>query len=250
MTDMTDMADMADMAAITKRVSKGYFFHGQIQHWLFLLLLIPGTWFWIKPALDGQTFLGLSDRMWVMLVVGTAVAQQILGWLVFRLQLCHAWLSKRFGQADLTVWGMVFFPLLLGRLFFSLAVGLSDTNSLGFWRPLAIIVGLILLIPAIYTLWSVKAYFGIERALGGDHFRARYQTMPLVKQGAFRYSDNAMYSFVFLIFWAIALFCNSRAALGLALFQHTYIWVHMYCTENPDVAILYGNKKETANSAD
>ena len=48
-----------------------------------------------------------------------------------------------------------------------------------------------------------------------------------------------MYSFAFLIFWAIALLSGSWAALVAALFQHTYIWVHMYCTEEPDLGIIY-----------
>jgi hypothetical protein len=233
---------MTELSAINERVPKGYFFHGQVQHLLFLLVLVPGAWWWIEPALDGQRFLGLPDRWWAALLIGTAVTQQILGWLVFRLQICYSWLSKRFGRADLTVWGILFFPFLVARPLLMIAVGLSDMNSLAFLRPLQIMVGAILLIPAIYTLGSVKKYFGIERALGGDHFRIKYQKMPLVREGAFRYSNNAMYAFAFLILWSIALFCGSRAALGLALFQHTYIWVHMYCTENPDIAILYGEQ--------
>jgi len=64
--------------------------------------------------------------------------------------------------------------------------------------------------------------------------------MPLVKEGAFKYSSNAMYAFAFLLFWAIALLTGSRAALASALFQHAYIWVHMYCTENPDMEIIHG----------
>ena len=64
--------------------------------------------------------------------------------------------------------------------------------------------------------------------------------MPLVKEGAFKYRSNAMYAFAFLLFWAIALLTGSRAALVAALFQHAYIWVHMYCTENPDMKLIYG----------
>jgi hypothetical protein len=233
---------MTELTTINKRVSKGYFFHGQLQHLLFLMVLVPGAWYWIEPVLDGQTFLGWLDRRWSMLLIGTAVSQQILGWLVFRLQICYSWLSKQFGKADLTVWAVLFLPLFFARLLLMLAVGLSDTNSLGFSRPLEVVLGVVLLIPAVYTLWSVGKYFGIERALGGDHFREKYRKMPLVQKGAFKYSSNAMYAYAFLAFWAIALFCGSRAALGLALFQHTYIWVHMYCTEYPDITILYSQQ--------
>jgi len=41
--------------------------------------------------------------------------------------------------------------------------------------------------------------------------------------------------------WSIALLAGSRAALGVALFQHAYIWVHMYTVEAPDMRVIYGN---------
>jgi protein-S-isoprenylcysteine O-methyltransferase Ste14 len=97
-------------------------------------------------------------------------------------------------------------------------------------------------VPVVYTAWSVGRYFGIPRALGGDHFRQEYRELPLVREGAFKYSSNAMYAFVFLVFWAIALLTGSRAALASALFQHAYIWVHFYCTEEPDMQVIYGGR--------
>ena len=88
---------------------------------------------------------------------------------------------------------------------------------------------------------AIARHFGVWRALGGDHFRDSYRQMTLVKEGAFKYSSNAMYVFAFLVFWSIALLSGSRAALALALFQHAYIWVHMYCTEGPDMRVIYGS---------
>ena len=37
-------------------------------------------------------------------------------------------------------------------------------------------------------------------------------------------------------------YAAARTRLGLvaALFQHAYIWVHYVCTEQPDMARLYG----------
>ena len=66
----------------------------------------------------------------------------------------------------------------------------------------------------------------------------------MVRQGAFRYSSNAMYALVFLGLWAIALLTRSQAALAVALFQHAYIWVHWYCTEQPDGVVLYGRSQD------
>ena len=37
----------------------------------------------------------------------------------------------------------------------------------------------------------------------------------------------------------IGLLLGSWNAIVLALFYHAYIWVHMYCTEDPDMRILY-----------
>jgi len=78
------------------------------------------------------------------------------------------------------------------------------------------------------------------RAAGADHFDERYRSMPFVKQGIFRFTDNAMYLYAFLLFWAIAVGFNSAAALVVAAFSHLYIWVLFYSTEKPDIDFIYG----------
>ena len=50
-----------------------------------------------------------------------------------------------------------------------------------------------------------------------------------------------MYAFAFLGLWAIAFFANSAAALILAVFEHSYVWVHYYATEKPDMDLIYGS---------
>jgi len=55
---------------------------------------------------------------------------------------------------------------------------------------------------------------------------------------------NAMYALTFLGFWAVAFLARSQAALAVALFQHAYIWVHWYCTEQPDGVLLYGRSQD------
>jgi hypothetical protein len=106
------------------------------------------------------------------------------------------------------------------------------------------VIGALFLVPALWTMHSVKKYFGFARALGGDHFFERYRAMPMVREGAFKYSSNAMYSFVFIGLWGIALLLGSQAALAVVLFQHAYIWVHWYCTEQPDGVVLYGQSPD------
>ena len=89
-------------------------------------------------------------------------------------------------------------------------------------------------------MYSVLRYFGMDRAYGIDHFDPSYREKSFVKQGMFKYSDNAMYKFGFLILWSIALIFLSQAALIAAAFNHLYIWVHFYFTELPDIQHIYG----------
>ena len=94
-------------------------------------------------------------------------------------------------------------------------------------------------------MYSVIRYFGIDRAYGIDHFEPEiYLNKPFVKQGLFKYTDNAMYKFVFLALWAIGLGFLSKAALLVAAFNHLYIWVHFYFTELPDIRHIYGQSAE------
>ena len=196
-----------------------YLFEGQFEHVLLLACLVPGAIFLASPALDGSSWLGIPDQTWFFASILTAIVHQVVGWFVFRFQLIFSLFSRLFSRHDLLAWGIIFFPLMLLRPILSLGLALADTGSLEPFRTLQVLAGVILLIPAIYTGWSIGRYFGISRALGGDHFRQEYRDMPLVREGAFRYSSNAMYTFVFLLFWSIALFTGSRAALASALFS-------------------------------
>jgi hypothetical protein len=223
-----------------RQLGVGFLFAGQAQHLLLLALLIPGAFFLARPALEGGTFLGIGETHWFWAAVGVAVAHQVVVALVFRAQLVFGFLTRLFGERDLLVWGMIFFPFFLLRPLLTVALGLADYGSLGPLWGLHVAMGVILLLPAAYTGWSVLRYFDLTRALGADHFRERYRHMPLVREGAFRYSSNAMYAYAFFLLWAMALFTSSRAALVLALFQHAYVWVHWYCTEQPDMDVIYG----------
>jgi protein-S-isoprenylcysteine O-methyltransferase Ste14 len=219
-----------------------YLFEGQIQHILMLACILPGGVYLAQPALDGSSWLGLSDQVWFYSLLGVSVVHQVAGWFVFRTQLAFSLFTRLFRKHDMAVWAIIFFPLFLLRIVCSVGLGIADSGSLSWDRNLQVVLGVLLLIPVFYTAWSIKQFFGVWRALGGDHFRLEYQNMPLVKEGAFKYSSNAMYLFAFLFFWSTALLTGSLAALATALFQHAYIWVHMYCTEGPDMRLIYGNR--------
>jgi len=95
-------------------------------------------------------------------------------------------------------------------------------------------------LPAAYALYSVARYFGFRRAVGIDHFDARYRGAPLVREGIFRWTRNGMYTFAMLVFWLPGLWWRSYEALVAAGFAHASIWAHYVCTERPDMRRIYG----------
>ncbi len=227
-------------ASVEEARSIQFFFKRQQWHLAAILVLVPLAWAFAAKALNTGTWLGVQDTTWFWLAIGVAIGHQVVGWVVWRSQLGWAVFSHIFGRYDLLAWALLFMPLLIARPILVICLAIANRGSLDLPLPLSMALGLALLVPAVYTLWSVGRYFGILRAIGGDHFRSHYRTMPLVRQGAFAWSSNAMYAFAFLGLWSMALLIGSQAALSMALFQHAYIWVHFYCTEGPDMDLLYG----------
>jgi hypothetical protein len=219
--------------------SRDFFFHGQLRHLIALIMLLIILWVFATPYLGDDVWLGKTDAFWFWGSVSVAIFQQVIGWIVFRAQLGWGFLTKWFGKADLLVWGLLFIPLVIARLLLLLALGIADRGSITLPVSITLPLGFLLLLPAFYTMHSVLRYFGLIRAMGGDHFRRKYREMPLVRQGAYRWSDNAMYAYVFLVLWSMALFTRSQAALALVLFHHAYVWVHFHFTEKPDMELIY-----------
>lgn len=231
---------MSRLDAIRARSNWRDMLEGQGQHLALLVLILCGAAWLLDRTVPQGRFLGLSSLGWAWASIWLAVAHQVIVAIVFRLQLHRGLLTRQLGRNDLGLWAVLFMPLLLARPVSITITAVLDHGSLGLWRPVSIGLGLALLLPAAMTLHSVHRHFGFARAMGGDHFRDMYQRMPRVRDGMFRYSDNAMYTFGFMGLWAIALLFGSTQALIVALVQHAYIWVHMYTVETPDMRWLYG----------
>lgn len=227
---------------IRHRSGWGDILEGAPQHIAIMLLIWLGATALLTPIENAPTLLGLTATGWAQLSIALAVIHQVIVAIVFRLQLHRNLLTRKFGDRDMTVWRMIFMPLLVARPVTVLMTGWADTVPLTSMRLPEIIVGAALVGVAIWGMHSVLKYFTLPRALGGDHFRDSFASMPLVREGAFKYTSNAMYGLVFLGLWGIALLFGSWNALVLALFQQAYIWVHMYCTEKPDMEWIYGNR--------
>lgn len=231
---------MTHEAIIPEAATARYFFKGQALHFGSLLFLLPVSWAFAAPALGDDQWLGFADTVWFWACALTAIVHQLIVWWGFRAQLGWAVLSRAFGSMDMVVWGILFTPLLVARPLLVIGLAVADTGSADLPGWLSIPTGALLLLPAMYAMYSVVRYFGFRRAYGGDHFRQKYREMPLVRQGAFKYTSNAMYGLVFLGFWGIALVAGSLAALSAAFFQHAFIWAHYYGTEAPDMKLIYG----------
>ena len=72
---------MNELADINKKVPKGFFFYRQIQHLMFVMIMVPGALYLVSPHLDGTYFLELTDKQWVNLLIATIVLHHIYVWI-------------------------------------------------------------------------------------------------------------------------------------------------------------------------
>lgn len=191
------------------------------------------------------TLWGAKTGTWFWIAVAVPVVHQIVVPLVWRAELYHQWMSKTFGEKGFLIYKVIFTILFVGRPLSIILVGISNKNTLPLNPVLAYGIAFLLFLPAAYGMYSVIRYFGIDRAYGIDHFEPEiYRNKPFVKQGMFKYSNNVMYTYIFLVLWSLGLVFLSRAALLVAIFNHIYIWVHFYFTELPDIQYIYAERSE------
>ncbi|MDJ0629862.1 MAG: methyltransferase [Rhodobacter sp.] len=233
------MSRLADIRA-TSRWSD--IAEGQPQHAGIAVFLTLGALHLLGDPAEAPRFLGLDAHGWARLSMILALAHQGIVALVFRLQLHRAVLTRVFGRHDMTVWAALFLPLLLARPATVFVAGWLDTTPLTGFRWAEVAAGAALIGVAAWVVRAVLMDFTLPRALGGDHFRDEIAAMPLVRDGPFGVVPNAMYGLAFLGLWGIALMFGSWNALVAAAFQHAYIWVHMHCTEAPDMRWIYGGR--------
>lgn len=232
---------MARIDEIREGSTWGQIFEGQPQHILIAFFLVVGATALLIGDAHPPRVLGQTSVGWAVTSIWLAVLNQVIVAIVFRLQLHKGLMTRLFGHRDLAVWSAIFMPLLIARPLTVILTGLADTRAPPGIEALNYIVGALLLALAVWGMHSTLKYFTLRRAVGGDHFREDIRALPKVKGGIFDYTDNGMYGVVFFGLWGIALLLGSWNALIVALFQHAYIWVHMYMTEAPDMRRLYGD---------
>jgi len=215
----------------------------QLWHLLFVIAAIAAAQMFITfnaNAVNG-TLCGIGTKTWFWVAIGVPVLHQIYVWIIWRLELYKNTFTSRYGVArSFKLYAVGFSILFVCRLISIIILALSNQRSLLINPYFAYLLAALITPVVIYLFYSVKKYFTIERAYGIDHFDKNYNE-PFVKGGIFRFTDNGMYVYGLMILYLPGLLLFSKAALVVALFNHIYIWVHYYCTERPDMRMIYGS---------
>jgi protein-S-isoprenylcysteine O-methyltransferase Ste14 len=212
-----------------------FFFKNQIWHIGGLLLLFYLSNQIIDFENNSNIFLGIGVKNWFLFSMMTPLLHQGYVWLCWRSELCWKTISTTIG---FKAYAVIFIIIMILRLF---SIGLCFADYGSWFNPglIAWTISVLIFIPFIYTLYSIKKYFGFMRATGIDHFDPEYRSRPLVREGVFRWTSNAMYVFAIQSLWLFGILAASKLALVAAAFQAVYIWVHYYATEKPDMAFIY-----------
>ncbi|MCJ7717179.1 MAG: hypothetical protein MUO54_11760 [Anaerolineales bacterium] len=168
----------------------------QGYHFIILLLLLFGVFFAARGDFLAGEFWGLTTKNWLWISILVPVIHQVFVLICWRAELYYGWLTKTFGERAFSLWGVGFMLLFLARpiTITGLAIANRGTLVLPVW--LTGILVAVCLILVLYLAYSFKRYFGVQRALGIDHFQPEiYRDLPMVKQGIFRWTNNSMYIF-------------------------------------------------------
>ena len=214
-----------------------FFFRHQIWHFGGTILLFYIGVQMVDLEVNTNAFLGISALNWFMIAMSVPLIHQAYVWICWRSELCWQSISNTIGFKGYII---IFFTLIISRLS-AIILCFVDYGSL--YKPglLAWILSIILFIPGVYTMYSVKKYFGFLRAAGADHFDPKYKDMPFEKRGIFKWSPNAMYVFAIGIPFAFAVATGSQSMFVVAIYTYISIWLHYFCTEKEDFKVIYGN---------
>ncbi len=214
-----------------------FFFKHQIWHLGGTIILFYIGAQFVDLESNTNTFLGISTLSWFMIAMSVPIIHQAYVWICWRSELCWQSISNSIGFKGYVI---IFFILIISRLS-AIVLCFVDYGSL--YKPglLSWIISIILFIPGVYTMYSVKKYFGFLRAAGADHFDPKYRDMPFEKKGIFKWSPNAMYVFAIGIPFAFAVATGSQSMFVVAIYTYISIWLHYFCTEKEDFKIIYRN---------
>ena len=214
-----------------------FFFKHQIWHvGGTLVLFYIGAQFASLQS-NTNTFIRISTLGWFMIAMSVPIIHQVYVWICWRSELCWKSITKTIGFKGYVV---LFFILIISRLS-AIVLCFVDYGSL--YKPdwFTWILAIIIFIPGVYTMYSVKKYFGFLRAAGADHFDPKYRDLPFEKKGIFKWTPNAMYVFAMGIPFGFAVATGSQSMFVVSIYSYISIWLHYFCTEKEDFKVIYGN---------
>ena len=214
-----------------------FFFKNQIWHIGGLILLFYIGCQIVDFENNLNVFLGISVKNWFLFSMMTPLIHQSYVWLCWRSELCWKIISRTIG---FKVYVIIFFILAILRLS---SIGLCFADYGSWFTPgwMAQIVAILIFVPFVYTIYSIKKYFGFLRATGEDHFDPRYKNISFERRGIFKWSSNAMYIFAVNVFWGFAISSGSKATFVFAAYTTIGVWLHYFCTEKEDFKVIYGD---------
>ena len=214
-----------------------FFFRYQIWHvGGTIVLFYIGTQF-VDLQGNTNTFIGVSALGWFIIAMTVPLIHQVYVWICWRSELCWKSITNSIGFKGYVI---LFFILIISRLS-AIVLCFVDYGSL--YKPnwFAWILAFIIFIPGIYTMYSVKRYFGFLRAAGADQFDPKYRDIPFEKRGVFKWTPNAMYVFAIGIPFGFAVATGSQSMFVISIYTYISIWLHYFCTEKEDFKVIYGN---------
>ena len=214
-----------------------FFFKHQIWHLGGTIVLFYIGVQFVDLKNNTNTFISISTLSWFMIAMSMPLIHQIYVWLCWRSELCWKLISKTIGFKGYVLF---FFILIISR-FSAIVLCFLDYGSLYTPGWFAWSLAVVIFIPGIYTMYSVKKYFGFLRAAGADHFDPKYRDLPFERRGIFKWSPNAMYTFAIGIPFGFAVATGSQSMFIVAIYTYISIWLHYFCTEKEDFKVIYGN---------
>ena len=215
----------------------GFFFKHQVWHIGGLIIFFYLSCQLVDFENNSNAFLGISAKNWFLFAMMTPLLHQGYVWLCWRSELCWKTISRTVGFKAYAV-----IMIIIGILRLS-GIGLSFADYGSWFTPgwIAWILSVLIFIPFIYTIYSIKKYFGFMRATGIDHFDLSYKDKPFEKRGIFKWSSNAMYAFAIPVFFGFAFSSGSKAMFIFAAYSFIGVWLHYFCTERENIKVIYGN---------
>lgn len=216
-----------------------------LGHTLFTFTFVTLVYYVIKSDikfLNGELW-GITTKSWLFLALIVPIMHQFYVFVCWYLQLNYKSITKSFGnEFGFKLYKIGFAILILLRPVTILILAFSNAHTFVLNSTFKYFISAILFIPSAYLFYSVKKYFGMNKAFGIDHFEPeKFRNETFVKKGIFKYTSNGMYIYGFMALYIPGLLLLSKAAIFAALLNHLYIWVHYYFTELPDIKKIYKN---------